>query len=132
MAVSRDFFGVAIPLMELLGVEPLAIGPDHASARLPYRAELLNSHGHIHGGTLMSVLDFTMSAAGRGADPTGTGLATIDMNTSFMAPGKGDLRIEARCLRRGTTIAFCEGEIRDEAGRLVCRATATFRVIRRR
>ena len=130
--MSRDYFGATIPFMELLEVEPVSIAADHAVSRMAFRQDLRNSHGNVHGGALMSVLDFTMSAAGRGADPTGTGLATIDMNTSFMAPGKGDLRIEARCLRRGTTIAFCEGEIRDEAGRLVCRATATFRVIRRR
>jgi len=129
---GRDYFGISIPLMDLLGVEPVSIAPNHAVTRLPYRPELLNSHGHIHGGTLMSVLDFTMSAAGRGSDPQNVGLATIDMSTSFMEPATGELRIEARCLRRGATIAFCEGEIRNEAGQLVCRATATFKVIRKR
>lgn len=130
--MSREYFGITIPFMDLLGVEPVSIGSDHAVVRLPQRAELLNSHGHVHGGTLMSVLDFTMSAAGRGPDPKNLGMATIDMTTSFMEPAKGDLTIEARCLRRGATIAFCEGEIRDASGGLVCRATATFKLVRKR
>ena len=60
------------------------------------------------------------------------GMATIDMNTTFLSPGTGDLVIEARCLRRGGSIAFCEGDIRRADGELVARATATFKIIRRR
>ena len=59
-------------------------------------------------------------------------MATIDMNTTFLSPGTGDLVIEARCLRRGASIAFCEGDIRRADGELVARATATFKIIRRR
>ena len=79
----------------------------------------------------MSVLDFPLGAAMRG-DTHEVGVATIDMNTSFMSPGRGDLVIETRCLRRGASIAFCEGEIRDSAGELVAKATATFKIIQRR
>ena len=42
------------------------------------------------------------------------------------------LTIEARCLRRGASIAFCEGDVRRADGELVARATATFKIIRRR
>jgi acyl-coenzyme A thioesterase PaaI-like protein len=54
------------------------------------------------------------------------------MNTSFLSPGTGDLVIVARCLRKGASIAFCEGEVRRADGELVARATATFKIIRRR
>lgn len=127
----NDYFGLTIPLMDLMGLLPERVGPDFARTRLPWRADLTNSRGDIHGGTLMSVLDFTLSAAGRGGDPA-LGMATIDMNTSFMSPGTSDLIIEARCLKRGNSIAFCEGEIRSQDGELVARATATFKVIKRR
>jgi len=130
--MSRDYFGATIPFMELLEVEPVSIAADHAVSRMAFRQDLRNSHGNVHGGALMSVLDFTMSAAARGADPENTGMATIDMTTSFMEPAQGDLTVEARCLRRGATIAFCEGEIRDATGRVVCRATATFKIVRKR
>lgn len=128
---STDYFGLNIPFMALLGLVPDRIGTDHARTLLPSRPDLTNSRGDIHGGTLMSVLDFTLSAAARGVDPT-LGMATIDMTTSFMSPGQGDLVIEARCLRRGSSIAFCEGEVRGPGGELVAKATATFKVIKRR
>lgn len=130
-ASNPDYFGLSIPLMALMGLIPESFGPGHARTRLPWREDLTNSRGDIHGGTLMSVLDFTLSAAARGHEPT-LGMATIDMTTSFLSPGNSDLIIEARCLRVGASIAFCEGEIRNTDGELVAKASATFRVLKRR
>jgi uncharacterized protein (TIGR00369 family) len=129
-AFKTDYFGAAIPLMEYLGLAPEHIEPGLARTRLPWRVELTNSRGDVHGGTLMSVLDFTLSAAARADLEAGTSMATIDMNTSFFEPATGDLVIEARCVKRGRSIAFCEGEVRNTAGDVVCRATGTFRIIR--
>ncbi|SAI55150.1 thioesterase-like protein [Bordetella ansorpii] len=130
-STPTDYFGLTIPLMDLLGLVPQHADETGSRTFLPWRAELTNSRGDIHGGTLMSVLDFTLSAAARGADRS-VGMATIDMTTSFLSPGRGDLTFTARCLRRGKSIAFCEGEAHDVQGELVVRATATFKVIRKR
>ncbi|MGS1006025.1 PaaI family thioesterase [Achromobacter anxifer] len=129
---QTDYFGLTIPFMHFIGLVPESIAPAYARTSLPWRADLTNSRGDVHGGTLMSVLDFTLSAAARGSADGQEGMATIDMNTSFLSPGTGDLVIEARCLRRGASIAFCEGEVRRVDGELVARATATFKIIRRR
>ena len=129
---QTDYFGLTIPFMHFIGLVPESIAPAYARSSLPWRADLTNSRGDVHGGTLMSVLDFTLSAAARGSADGTEGMATIDMNTSFLSPGTGDLVIEARCLRKGASIAFCEGEIRRADGELVARATATFKIIRRR
>ncbi len=126
-----DYFGLEIPLMDYLGLIPESIDNGVARCRLPWRRELTNSRGHVHGGTMMSVLDFTLSAAARGKQAD-IGMATIDMTTSFMTPGLGDLVVEARCLRKGSSIAFCEGEIRDEKGQLVAKASATFKRVAQR
>ncbi|HEY9274039.1 MULTISPECIES: PaaI family thioesterase [Achromobacter] len=129
---QTDYFGLTIPFMHFIGLVPESIAPAYARTSLPWRADLTNSRGDVHGGTLMSVLDFTLSAAARGSADGTEGMATIDMNTSFLSPGTGDLVIEARCLRRGASIAFCEGEVRRADGELVARSTATFKIIRRR
>ncbi len=129
---QTDYFGLTIPFMHFIGLVPESIAPAYARTSLPWRADLTNSRGDVHGGTLMSVLDFTLSAAARGSADGTEGMATIDMNTSFLSPGTGDLVIEARCLRKGASIAFCEGEVRGADGELVARATATFKIIRRR
>ena len=125
-----DYFGFHIPYMEYLGVIPVSCEKDRAVTQLPIREDLLNSRGHIHGGALMSVLDFTLSAAGRAHDPLGVGLATIDMNTTFVEPAVTDITVQTHCFRRGTTICFCEGQIVDPNGKILAKATATFKMIR--
>jgi uncharacterized protein (TIGR00369 family) len=131
-ATGTDYFGAHIPLMDYLGLVPEHIEPGLARTRLPWRVELTNSRGDVHGGTLMSVLDFTLSAAARADLESGVSMATIDMTTSFFAPANGELIIEARCLKRGRSIAFCEGEIRNSSGETVCKASGTFRIVRPR
>ena len=126
----QKYFGLEIPYLDFLQLEPVLCENDRAVTRLRLRNELLNSRGHIHGGALMSILDFTLSAAGRANDPLGSGMATIDMHTSCIEPATTDLTIEARCIRRGASIAFCEGEILDATGKLIAKASAAFKVLK--
>ena len=133
MYASADqvsYFGFNIPYLEHLGVEPVSCENDVAVTRMRLQPHLINSHGHFHGGAIMSVLDFTLSAAGRSHDPLGVGMATIDMSTSFLSPGASDLTITATCTRRGSSICFCEGEIRDAQDRVVAKAMASFKMIK--
>ena len=47
------YFGLEIPYLEFLGVEPVICENERALTRLKIRPELLNSRGAIHGGALM-------------------------------------------------------------------------------
>lgn len=126
------FFGIDVPFMRHIGLEPEHLEPDYARARLPLRGELVNSRGDIHGGTLMSALDFTLSAAARSHDPHGLGIITIDMTTHFLGTARTDLVFEARTMRRGSRIVFCEGTAIDSHGHVVCTARAAFKLVPRR
>lgn len=126
------YFGIDVPFMRHLGLEPEHLEPDYARTRLPLQDELVNSRGDVHGGTLMSVLDFTLSAAARSHDPLGLGVITIDMTTHFLGTARTELVIEARTMRRGSRIVFCEGTATDSHGAVVCTARAAFKLIPRR
>lgn len=127
----KDFFGFDVPFMAHIGVVPVRLVVDHARVSLPFAADLANTSGAIHGGMLMSALDFAMSAVARSHDAEHYTVATIDMTSSFLAPALTEVEIEARCLRRGSSIAFCEAEARDTAGELVARSTGSFKLLRR-
>lgn len=126
----KTYFGLEIPYLDLLELEPVLCQDDRAVTRLKFRDALRNSRGHIHGGAIMSILDFTLSAAGRSVDPLGMGMATIDMHTSCIEPAITDLTVQARCIRRGNSIAFCEGEVLDTSGNVIAKASAAFKVLR--
>ena len=128
----QDYFGLTIPFMDSHRAGPRADRAGYARTSLPWRRDLTNSRGDVHGGTLMSVLDFTLSAA-RGSADAAVGMATIDMNTFSSVARHGRPGDRGALLApRAVSIAFCEGDVRDKNGELVARATATFKIIRRR
>ncbi|HLU00374.1 MAG TPA: PaaI family thioesterase [Burkholderiaceae bacterium] len=126
---DRPYFGLDIPFMRYLGLQAEHIEEGYARARLPDHPSLVNSREDIHGGTLMSVLDFIMSAAARGHDPLNLGVATIEMSTHFLEVARGELVFEAHTLKRGRSTAFCEGKAVNADGTTVCVARAAFRLI---
>lgn len=129
-ATDGPYFGLNIPFMQYLGLKAEHLGDGMARTRLPVNPWLVNSRGDVHGGTLMSVLDFTLSAAARSHDPQNLGVATIEMSTHFMDAARGELVFEAKALRVGRSTAFTEGSVINADGKTVCVARATFRLIR--
>src|SRR5262249_14696093 len=96
---EKPYFGIDVPLMRYFGLQPELIEEGYCRTRLPAHPQLVNSRGDVHGGTLMATLDFTLSGAARSHAPTETGVITIDMSTHFLAAARGELTLEARCMR---------------------------------
>jgi len=134
MSPNRLKFPVHIPFVEQLGLELHSMGDGQAELRVDLAEGHLNSWEVAHGGVLMTLLDVAMAHAARSvhmqAEGMGPGVVTVEMKTSFMRPGEGELRALGRLLHRSTTMAFCEGSVLDEQGRLVAHATATFKYLR--
>jgi uncharacterized protein (TIGR00369 family) len=83
-----------------------------------------------HGGVLMTMLDVAMAMAARSSNLEGPGVAAVEMKTSFMRPGEGELRALGKLLHRTATMAFCEASVIDTEGQLCAHATGTFKYVR--
>jgi uncharacterized protein (TIGR00369 family) len=123
-------FPVRVPFVESLGIELHALGEGTAELRIDLDAAHLNTWDVAHGGVVMTLLDVAMAMAARGGHAQGTGVATIEMKTSFMRPAEHQLRAVARLLHKTTTLAFCEGSLFDGEGKLCASATGTFKYLR--
>ena len=128
---KEKFFGLDIPFIDLLKAKAEHWEKGRAVASVVIRPELRNSWQYAHGGVVMTLLDVTMGSAARSMVPHAAGVVTVDMSVSFVSAGEGRLTVEARVLRSGGSIVFCEGEMRDEAGELVAKAMASFKVKRK-
>ncbi|MGO4330024.1 PaaI family thioesterase [Cupriavidus sp. 2TAF22] len=124
-------FPLKIPFLASLGVLCNRMDKEGSEIELALEERHQNSWDMAHGGVLMTLLDVAMAIAGRGADTEGRGLVTIEMKTSFMAPGRGRLRARGVCVHRTSTMAFCEAEIVDEDGKTVSRGSGTFKYVKR-
>jgi uncharacterized protein (TIGR00369 family) len=74
----------------------------------------------------MTMLDIAMAIAARTMDDTAVGAVTVEMKASFISVGKGMLIAEGTCIHHGTSVSFCESEIKDTSGRTIARGTGTF------
>jgi uncharacterized protein (TIGR00369 family) len=122
-------FQKRVPFIGHLGIVTESLGAGRAQLRLALRPELTNSFGAAHGGTILTLLDVAAATATRTLHPDSRGVITIDLSTSFLDAGKGELVAEARVLRDGRSAVFVEAEVRGADGALVARAMATCRAI---
>jgi uncharacterized protein (TIGR00369 family) len=89
----------------------------------------LNPHGVVQAGVHAVLLDaavsFAINAAMTGKDRS---KATIELKIETMRPAKAGerYRLRGEVARLARQVAFGEGTLLDEDGRLVSRATATF------
>ena len=125
-----ELIGRPVPFAEFLGIRIVKHEPGLARLELALRPELLNSFHDAHGGVVMALADVALAVAAITQDGSARGAITVDLSVSFLGPGQGTLRAEARCLRAGKSLAFSEGEIRDAGGNLVAKALGTFKLRR--
>lgn len=125
------YFGIDVPFMEHIGLKPLSLDESCCKTQLAWNPRLVNSRGDIHGGTLMSAFDFTLSAAARAHDPLRYGAITVDLTTHFLEASRSELTVIGRCTKRGKSMAFCEGEIVNPEGTVVAVARGVFKLILR-
>lgn len=125
-------FGQPVPMSRALALIDEAIGDDRARIRMPFNPDHTNSRGEVHGGALLALFDCALACAARSHDPQGTVVITVDLGTHFISAARADVIAHTRCLRRGRSIAFSQGELRDDAGNLLATATATLKLVPRK
>ena len=122
----------APPAAETLGWE--LIGEDPAAGTIeiafhPGKA-FLNPHGTVQGGFVAAMLDDTMGPALVSKTDGACIPSSIDMNVTFVRAVKpGRVIGKGRVVSQGKTIAFLEGELFDEQGNLLARATSSARIV---
>lgn len=122
------------PAAALLGRVVRAIDSDTATVQLDYEArpEFANRHGTIAGGFLAAMLDSATSAPALLALDEGKTVVTTSLHVSFERPARvGRLRASARVIERSDRELHSTSELMDPEGKIVARATATFRIIDR-
>jgi len=94
-----------------LSVERVADG--EMALRIPYDEKLTNhgaGEGNVHGGIAATIIDTAGGLAVRTTldEPVTAGVATIDLNVSYLRPARGDLVAEADVIRVGSTVGVAE------------------------
>lgn len=130
--MPRHVHPKAIPYLNDLGV--VLADPEHEEESLlalDIEPRHHNTNHAAHGGVLVTLMDAAMARAVRYVDNDEHGIASIELKSTFMQPGKGRLIAKGFVVHRTSRLAFCEAEVRDEHGALVARASSTIRLFDR-
>lgn len=90
-----------------------------------------NPIGAVHGGLVCTLLDSALGCAAQTTLPVGMGYTSIDLSVSYLRPVRADgslLTCTGRVVKPGRRVAFAEGDVRDEAGRVVATGTSSLLV----
>lgn len=97
---------------QLVGVSLEELRRDYARMRLPWRAELNQPQGLMHGGAIATLIDTVVVPAIGTAYTTPRPFSTIEMSVRYLGPvRKEDLVAEGWVTRRGKRVVFCEVEV---------------------
>ena len=118
----------------LLNGEFLSLDPERGVARCRFKIvpAFCHSQGTVcQGGFLTGMVDIAMANAALAKGRFAFAVPTLELKISFLEPvGPGHVIVEGRVMRWGGSVAFLEGDIRDEQGRLVVHATCTVKIVR--
>ena len=100
-----------------------------ARLRLPYRKELTNPAGKLHGGAIASAADTAIAVAIGSIVKIPGGHSTVKLEVKYKAPVMdGAVIVEARVTRHKGKLFLAEAEITNGSGQVVATAAGTFMI----
>ncbi len=89
--------------------------------------DLKQFYGNIHGGAIASLMDSAIAVAVNQQLDPGEGASTVEIKINYLrAANEGTLWGEGKVIQKGRKMVVAQGEIRDDAGKMVAIGTATF------
>jgi uncharacterized protein (TIGR00369 family) len=107
----RDSFSRQ-PFMGFIGAELAVIEPGFCEIHLPYRKELTQQHGYVHGGALATLADSAAGYAAFSLMPADASVLTVEYKLNIIRPGLGDrMAARATVIKGGRTITVVESNV---------------------
>jgi uncharacterized protein (TIGR00369 family) len=118
------------PFVGHLGMRLEHIEPDRARLAMPFRQEIVTIGEVVHGGAISSLVDTAAMAASwsayDGGELRGT---TVGLSVDFLAAAQGsEVAADAKVLRRGRNLCFCEVDVTAGEGGLVAKGLVTYKL----
>jgi uncharacterized protein (TIGR00369 family) len=114
----------------LVGLQLEEMKVDYARMRLPYRAELNQPAGVVHGGAIATLIDTVVVPAIGAVYDRVPVMLTIDMQIRYLgAASQTDLIAEGWVVKRGKSIVFVQAEVRTADDDVAAEGWLTYRVI---
>ena len=124
--------GTAVFFPGYVGLVLEEVRADYARMRLPYRRELDQPQGVVHGGAIATLVDTVVVPAIGSAYDERRALLTIGMTIQYLeAIANEDAVAEAWVEKRGRSTVFCRVEVQTQSHALAATASVVYKVTTR-
>ena len=114
----RESFGRQ-KAMALIGASLKRVAAGEVEVALPYRDDLTQQKGFVHGGILGMIADTACGYAAFSLMPAGGSLVTVEYKMNILRPGRGALVAHGKVIRPGRTLTVARAEVYAEDGKHV-------------
>jgi len=102
--------------MSLIGASLVAVEAGASEIRLPYRADLTQQKGFVHGGIIGMIADSAAGYAAYSLMPQSASLVTVEYKMNILAPARGALVARGKVIKSGRTLTVARAEVYAEDG----------------
>jgi uncharacterized protein (TIGR00369 family) len=118
------------PYYRLLQISLEQIDTGFARFRMPFRKELTQAYGVVHGGAIASLADTAVAFAVMTLVQPGEKVTSAEFKINFFSAVRdGAMFGEARAVYRGKRLVVADMEVKDETGRVLAKGIATYAVL---
>lgn len=113
----------------VVGLQVEELRTDYCRMRLPFRPELEQPAGVVHGGAIATLIDTVVVPPVGAAYPPGWVYLTLTMDIQYLGAVAGEDAIaEGWVVQRGRSIVFCRAEVATATGKVAATGTLTYKV----
>ena len=105
--------------MALIGASLTAVEPGYVEIRLPFRDDLTQQKGYVHGGILGMICDSACGYSAFSLMPADCSLVTVEYKINILNPAVGTLVAKGQVVKPGRTLTVTRGEVVAADGTLV-------------
>ncbi|MGI9393119.1 MAG: PaaI family thioesterase [Boseongicola sp.] len=100
------------PFVGFIGGELRRVEPGEVDIGLPFRPELVQQHGYVHGGVITSIADAAAGYAAMTLAAHSVGVLTTELKVNFLrSAGPGELRAAARVIKPGRILNVVQADV---------------------
>jgi uncharacterized protein (TIGR00369 family) len=97
--------------MALIGARLAEVGPGAVAIELPFRDDLTQQKGFVHGGIVGMIADSAAGYAAFSLMPAGCSLVTVEYKMNILAPATGSLVARGEVVKAGRTLTVARAEV---------------------
>jgi uncharacterized protein (TIGR00369 family) len=115
--------------MALIGATLTVVEPGYVEIALPFRDDLTQQKGYVHGGILGMIADTACGYSAFSLMPAGCSIVTVEYKMNILTPARGPLIAKGQVVKPGRTLTVARGEVYADDGRHVATMQQTLMML---